>query len=93
LGELRRVLSQIVFGGLSAAGDDVPVVTRRRQARTLERARDEVRAFVEALRGGEAAEVASSHLKAAEGALEDVLGVVSADEVLDAVFREFCVGK
>ena len=93
LGELRRILARLVFGGLSAASEDAPVVTRRRQARALEQARDEVRAFVEALRGGAPAEIAASHLKAAEGALEDVVGVVSVDDVLDAVFREFCVGK
>ena len=38
-------------------------------------------------------EVASTHLRPAETALEEVLGVISVDDVLDVVFREFCVGK
>jgi tRNA modification GTPase len=52
-----------------------------------------VRAFAEALGAGLPAEVASAHLRAAETALEELLGVISVEDVLDAVFREFCVGK
>ena len=29
----------------------------------------------------------------AETALEELLGIVSVDDVLDVVFREFCIGK
>ena len=53
----------------------------------------EVEAFSEALDQGLPAEVASTHLRAAETALEELLGAVSADDVLDVVFREFCIGK
>jgi tRNA modification GTPase len=69
------------------------VLTRSRQRRGLERARTEVAAFRDALAGGLPAEVAASHLRAAEGALEEVVGTISSESVLDAVFAEFCVGK
>lgn len=93
LGELRSLLPRLVYSRLLEAGDDAPVVTRRRQARALGRAQEEVRAFARAVRDGVPAELASTHLKAAESALEDLLGAVSSDEVLAAVFRDFCVGK
>lgn len=93
LGELRELLPQVVFAALVEAEADVPVVTRRRQARSLAAARDEVLAFVDALEEGVPAELASTHLRAAESALEEVVGVLGVDEVLDVVFREFCVGK
>ena len=93
LAELRSLLPQLVYSRLLEAGDEAPVVTRRRQARSLGRAREEVQGFVRAVRDGVPAELASTHLKAAESALEDLLGAVSVEDVLDAVFREFCVGK
>ena len=71
----------------------MPVLTRGRQARALRAAKLEVEAFIEALGQGLPAEVASTHLRAAETALEELLGAVSADDVLDVVFREFCIGK
>ena len=38
-------------------------------------------------------DVAATHLRPAETALEELLGIVSVDDVLDVVFREFCIGK
>ncbi|MEX2465819.1 MAG: tRNA uridine-5-carboxymethylaminomethyl(34) synthesis GTPase MnmE [Gemmatimonadota bacterium] len=93
LDRLRAVLSERVFAGLVSMSPDVPVITRRRHARALEKARDAVIAFSGALDDGVPPEVASAHLKDGESALEDVLGVISTEDVLDVVFREFCVGK
>lgn len=93
LAELRRVLRELVFQGIVEQRDEVPVVTSRRQAELLEEARDEVGAFAAALSGGVPPEVASAHLKSAETALEEILGVVAPDDVLDRVFRDFCIGK
>ena len=47
----------------------------------------------DSLQDGLPAEIASSHLRPAETALEDVLGVITVDDVLDVVFKEFCIGK
>ena len=93
LPELRRALRELAFRGVVEARHEVPVVTRRRQARLLAEARAEIVGFAEALDGGVPAEFASAHLKAAETALEEILGVVAADDVLDRVFRDFCIGK
>jgi tRNA modification GTPase len=93
LDELRRVLPELMFASVIRAGAEVPVLTRARHARSLRVARDELRAFVEGLQAGLPAEVASSHLRTAESALEDVIGLVSTEDVLDVVFRDFCIGK
>ena len=93
LGELKRHLREHAFRGAVDNRDEVPVVTRRRQADLLGLARDEVEGFREALAGGIPPEVASAHLKSAESALEEILGVISTDDVLDRVFNEFCIGK
>ena len=69
------------------------MLTRSRHRRGLEIARAEIDAFRLALEDGLPAEVAASHLRPAETALEEVLGTISTETVLDAVFAEFCVGK
>ena len=93
LDSLGDVLRDLVFQGVVESRDEVPVVTRRRQADLLRRARAEIAGFGEALSGGVPAEFASAHLKTAESALEEILGVVATDDVLDRVFRDFCIGK
>ena len=93
LAELRSMLRGLVFRGIVENRDEVPVVTSRRQAELLRVARTEVEAFAEALSADIPPEVASAHLKSAESALEEILGVIAPDEVLDRVFRDFCIGK
>ena len=93
LDALRELLPELVYSAVVTAAPDSPVITRRRQRDALARAHSEVRAFGEGLAGGLPAEVAGTHLRTAESALEELLGVISVEDVLDAVFAEFCVGK
>jgi tRNA modification GTPase len=93
LDQLRQLLPELVYSAIVSSGSDDPVLTRRRHARALERALTEIVAFRAGLLDGLPAEVAATHLRSAETALEELLGVVSVDDVLDVVFREFCVGK
>ena len=71
----------------------MPVLTRRRQVREARRALEEVEAFAVGIREGMPAEVAGTHLRDGEAALEALLGVVPPEEILDQVFSEFCIGK
>jgi tRNA modification GTPase len=93
LAELRRKLAEVAFGRLVALGDVEPVVTRARHRGALERALGEVEAFHSARGSGVDAAAAATHLRAAVGALDDLIGVVTPDDVLDRVFASFCVGK
>lgn len=90
---LRELLPRLVFEGMVTATEDVPVLTRERQAASARAAAAEVRSFCQALEDDVPAEIASAHLKSAATALEELLGIVTEDDVLDAVFRTFCVGK
>ena len=93
LAELRHRLAETAFGRLLALGDVEPVVTRARHKAALERALAEVDAFRAARQSGVDAAAAATHLHAAVGALDDLIGVVTPDDVLDRVFASFCVGK
>jgi tRNA modification GTPase len=91
--ELRGALLRMAFGHVLADPGEAPVVTRERHARALRTARDELAQFLSALAGRVPMEFAATHLRAAAGALEDLIGAVTVDDVLDRVFGDFCVGK
>lgn len=73
--------------------DEVPVLTRERHRYGVAVAEDEVARFASALRGGIPAEMAAVHLREAESSLEGLVGAIDHEEVLDRVFRSFCIGK
>jgi len=93
LAELRQQLAQVAFGRLLALGDVEPVVTRARHRAALERAVVELDSFWGARESGVDAAAAATHLRAAVAALDDLIGAVTPDDVLDRVFAAFCVGK
>ena len=91
--ELRRRLAEVAFGRLLALGDVEPVVTRARHRAALERAVVELDNFWGARETGVDAAAAATHLRAAVAALDDLIGAVTPEDVLDRVFAAFCVGK
>jgi tRNA modification GTPase len=90
--ELREALLQKAFSGIRGE-EEVPIVTRERQVRCLTKAWEDVEAFRAARVKGLPSEVAGTHVQDATLALEDLLGTVTTDDVLDVVFGSFCVGK
>jgi tRNA modification GTPase len=93
LPELRRRLAEVAFGKLLALGDVEPVVTRARHRAALERAQAELDAFWSARAGGIDAAATATHLRTAVLALDELIGAVTPEDVLDRVFAAFCVGK
>lgn len=92
LPELRTELVERVYAGIRSE-EDTPVVTRARHVACLARAQRDMVAFHEARDGGMPAEISGTHVQDAVLALEDLLGAVSPEDVLDRVFSAFCVGK
>lgn len=93
IADLRRALLGRAFGGILGEPGEAPLVTRERHARALRAARDEVAAFLETMDAMVPMEFAATHLRDAVAVLEDLVGAVSVDDVLDRVFGSFCVGK
>ena len=90
---LKQRLAEVAFGRLLSLGDVEPVVTRARHRTALAGALAELDAFQAARGAGVDAAATATHLRAAVGALDDLIGVVTPDDVLDRVFASFCVGK
>jgi tRNA modification GTPase len=93
LPRLGRALLHLAFAGLLATEGETPLVTRERHARALRLARSELASFLRAPAEGVPVEIASTHLRAAATALEELIGAITPDDVLGRVFGDFCVGK
>jgi tRNA modification GTPase len=92
--ELRDAIEASVIA--HAGGNDraTEVVASARQKTALLRARDETALFLAAWQARDLpAPVVASHLRAAVGALDELIGVIDVDDVLERVFSTFCVGK
>jgi tRNA modification GTPase len=87
LAELWREIARRLGG---APGEDEAVVARERQARGLTEAGE---ALERAAAHGPALELMAEELAGAAVALERVLGSAASGEVMDEVFRQFCIGK
>jgi tRNA modification GTPase len=94
LDALLAAITAAVLGDEEPPQIDAPLLTRERHRYAVARALDEVRAFRDSWRAGEIpAPVAAVHVREAVTTLEDLIGAVDVEDVLDEVFRRFCVGK
>lgn len=95
LAALRAAVADRVFGpaGRGASPDLDLVVVRERHRVGLARARAALAEARPHLEGGGDAALAAHQLRRALAALDELIGVVDADEVLGRIFSRFCVGK
>ena len=90
----KRVMNcNTVYYGKPKEADYEPVLTRARHRAAIGCARDELESFATARSARIEAVVAATHLTAAVTALENVIGVVTTEDVLERIFSKFCVGK
>jgi len=94
---LQRLLEAINSAIASVYGEatpDLPMLTRARHHQALTTALAETRQFQQAWREERLpAPVASVHLRTAVCVLEELIGTVDIEDVLERVFSSFCVGK
>lgn len=94
LAELLALIEHRVASGRGLPSADVPLLTRARHRAAVDEARRELEQFLTAWRDdGLPASVAATHVRSAADALSALIGTVYVDDVLDVVFRNFCVGK
>ncbi len=98
--QLLDAVSEVVSRRAGTSLPDAPVLTRERHRFCIEHARAEMEAFARGQSdgdgddgGGLPASIAAVHLRGAANALADVTGTIDVEDVLDHLFRTFCVGK
>jgi tRNA modification GTPase len=90
LDDLRRAV--VVHTG-SAPRDGTPVLTRSRQRDALLKTRDALAAALDGVSANAAPELVAVDVQAALDHIGSVTGAVTSEDVLDAIFAEFCLGK
>ncbi|HTA73750.1 MAG TPA: tRNA uridine-5-carboxymethylaminomethyl(34) synthesis GTPase MnmE [Gemmatimonadaceae bacterium] len=92
---LRELLDEVYRAiGSTPSDPDTPIVTRARHRASLTAAAAELCQFQDTWAAGAVpAVIAAVHLRAAVHALEEIIGAVDTEDILDRLFAEFCVGK
>jgi tRNA modification GTPase len=74
--------------------EEAPGLTRARHRAAVTAAIDELERFGQVLNEGSVPmSIAAIHVRRAADLLSELIGVLHTDDVLDVVFRQFCVGK
>jgi tRNA modification GTPase len=92
LDELRDAMRTLLVRADFEPGD-AAVITRLRHQTSLLRAREALAAAVESVRSRLSGEFVAMDLRAAIEALGEITGAVTTEDLLDRIFRDFCIGK
>ena len=94
LSDVARAIAGALASATGPLELDAPLITRARHRIALTRARDELQEFRSAFASRSVpALVAAVHLREATRALEELIGSVDVEDILDRLFSSFCVGK
>jgi tRNA modification GTPase len=93
LERLRQAAANRIFGERMSLGDLEPALTRARHRQALSRAATSLAEARPHLSERGDTVLASHHVREATAALDELIGVVDIEQVLDRVFSSFCVGK
>ena len=93
LDSIRTEIAQRLFGDRIRLADIEPTLTRARHREALAGARSALSDARPHLESSGDIVLAAHHVRLAVLALDELIGVVDLEEVLDRVFAGFCVGK
>lgn len=93
LPEMRGVLAALARERYERGRAARCCLAGERQIEAVTAARDEARAAAQVMGLGDPLEVAATHLRRAVEHLGDLTGARVTEEVLDRIFRRFCLGK
>jgi tRNA modification GTPase len=91
IGELKKSIWRALSEDVSALEEGV--LTQARHAHALERGRIALERALETARRGFSWEFVASDLQIARKNLGEILGEEVSDEVIEAIFKRFCIGK
>ncbi|MCL6516003.1 MAG: tRNA uridine-5-carboxymethylaminomethyl(34) synthesis GTPase MnmE [Alicyclobacillus sp.] len=92
LAQLEETMERVVFGGRVESAETA-YMTNARQASLLRKASGELEEAVNAAASGLTLDVVAVQLQAAYATLGLVIGEEAGEDLLDAIFSQFCLGK
>jgi tRNA modification GTPase len=87
---LKEAMRSLVLTGTH---DSDVVLTRVRQRSALERSAEALARVAVTLQENYSAEFVAVDLNESREALEEIIGMVNTDDILERIFSEFCIGK
>jgi tRNA modification GTPase len=93
LEELRRIIAERIDATSNAAADEGMVVINARHERALEAASESLQASLAKLREESHYDFIASDLRVAMEAFASIGGKIDNEQVLNALFQRFCIGK
>jgi tRNA modification GTPase len=91
LGVSELIGALVIFAQNYFGAGEGGLITRERQRKLIQETADSLRRCAAVI--GEGEELAAEELRAAAFSLGRLLGRVDVEDILDVIFREFCVGK
>jgi tRNA modification GTPase len=92
LNELINHIEDLVWSG-STTADMTDVMINSRHEEALQRAKRGISNTIEALQTGLSIELAAMDLRLAVNAIGEIVGKTTTEDLLDAIFSQFCLGK
>jgi tRNA modification GTPase len=89
---LEKAIVELVFGGAVMAAD-TPLVSNPRHQASLKRALDHVGAAEGGQLGGLSPDLVAIDVREAVDALGEITGETVSEDLLEAIFSNFCIGK
>lgn len=90
---LVSALCDEVGSNLSYSSDSGVIVTSERHRLCLERAREALKNFRDAMKLGHPPEILAAELRLGLSALEEIIGKTITEDILGRIFSKFCIGK
>ncbi len=90
--QVKRTIKKLALGHRYEAGDSV-LVSRLRHKVLLQQAAEAFHNALTAIDDTQSAECVALELRVALQALGEIVGIVTNEDILDHIFREFCIGK
>lgn len=92
LGQLEALIKKLFFAGIENSNDQV-MVTNQRQAGLLRKAAKQLKDVINAVNKGVPVDIAQIDFKGAWDTLGEITGDSAPDELINALFSQFCLGK
>lgn len=93
VGELCSGLAPEILGRSGLDETTGLMIISRRHFDSLNRVRDNLGHAQDTIKKGESAEFIAVYLRQALDSLGEIIGEVTTDDILDEIFRSFCIGK
>lgn len=90
--ELEKAIAQLFFSG-QMESDEMTYVTNIRHIRLLQQARQSVQEVMDGIHAGIPLDMTEIDLKNAWQALGEIIGDSVAEDLIDQIFSQFCLGK